>query len=92
MDKKQEIAKTAQVKRALQGTVRKVIDECSVTVVVEKVFPNPLYKRLMKKKKTYLVNVPKGMAVSAGAVVSIKECRPMSKSKRWIIVSEQKKE
>ena len=88
---KKEVKK-GQSKRTLQGIVRRVIDERSASVVVEKVFPNPLYKRLMKKKKTYLVNVSEGVEISAGDTVTIKESQPVSKRKCWAIVSESKKE
>ena len=73
-------------KRIMQGVV--VSDKMDKTVVVnvERKFPHPLYKKYIKRSKRYHAH-DENNTHKVGDTVSIQECRPLSKTKRWEIVS-----
>jgi small subunit ribosomal protein S17 len=65
-------------------TGRVVSDSMRKTVVVEveRLSAHPLYRRRLRKTKRYLVHDEKEKA-HAGDIVLIRECRPLSRRKRW---------
>ena len=73
-------------KRIMQGVV--VSDEMEKTIVVnvERKFPHSLYKKFIKRSKRYHVH-DKDNQFKMGDIVKIQECRPLSKSKRWEVIS-----
>ena len=73
-------------KRIMQGVV--VSDKMDKTVVVnvERKFPHPLYKKYIKRSKRYHAH-DESNTHKVGDTVSIQECRPLSKTKRWEVVS-----
>ena len=73
-------------KRIMQGVV--VSDKMDKTVVVnvERKFPHPLYKKYIKRSKRYHAH-DETNTHKVGDTVSIQECRPFSKTKRWEVVS-----
>ena len=73
-------------KRIMQGVV--VSDKMDKTVVVnvERKFPHPLYKKYIKRSKRYHAH-DENNTHKVGDIVSIQECRPLSKIKRWEVVS-----
>lgn len=75
-------------RRVLQGTV--VSDKCdkTVTVLVERRIMHPIYKKYIRKSKKYAAH-DETNARKVGDVVSIIECAPISKSKRWTLVEEK---
>ena len=70
----------------MQGVV--VSDKMDKTVVVnvERKFPHPLYKKYIKRSKRYHAH-DENNTHKVGDTVSIQECRPLSKTKRWEVVS-----
>jgi len=74
-------------RRVLQGTV--VSDKANKTVIVavERRFMHPVYKKFIKRTKRYAAH-DEANASKAGDKVFIRECRPISKTKRWEVVSE----
>ncbi len=56
----------------------------TVTVLVERPVRHPLYKKIIKKKKKFLVH-DEYEKCKVGDVVKIIEARPLSKRKRWRI-------
>ncbi|MBK3332383.1 30S ribosomal protein S17 [Persephonella atlantica] len=57
----------------------------TVVVAVERQFPHPLYgKRIKRTKKFYAHDEENRCKV--GDVVRIRESRPLSKLKRWVVV------
>ena len=82
-DKTQE--KTTQG-RVLRGTVvaSKMQDTC--TVAVERYVKHPKYKKYMRRTKKYLVH-DAGNTAQVGAKVEIMETRPVSKRKRFSLVT-----
>ncbi len=79
---------TTQPKK-LQGTIVALIDEKTIKVRVETKFPHPLYKKIVKTHKNYLAHVEKG-EFEKGQLVWIKEGKPVSKSKKFYLVSKVK--
>lgn len=79
--------KTENIKgRVLQGTVvaSKMMDTC--TVAVERYVKHPKYKKFVRQTKKYLVH-DAGNTAEVGTKVSIVETRPISKRKRFTLVS-----
>ena len=77
--KKEVIRKT---KRAI---VMKVIDGKTVKVEVEQKHAHPIYKKIIKTHKRYIVDA-NGKKVNVGDKVIIEECRPISKNKAFKII------
>ncbi|MCZ6779090.1 MAG: 30S ribosomal protein S17 [Acidobacteriota bacterium] len=65
-------------------TGRVVSDSMTRTVVVEveRISAHPLYRRRIRNTKRYLVHDEKEQA-HPGDMVTIRECRPISRRKRW---------
>ena len=57
----------------------------TVTVLVERQVRHPLYKKIIKRKKRFLVH-DEYEKCKVGDFVKIIETRPMSKRKRWRIL------
>jgi len=73
-------------KRQLKGTVLSNKMEQTAVVQVERVKAHPLYHKVLKRRKKYMAHDDANEA-RPGDVVLIEECRPLSKHKRWRIVS-----
>ena len=73
-------------KRILQGVV--VSDACDKTVIVrvERRVMHPLYKKFVSRSKKYAAHDEENR-YRAGDAVRIEESRPISKRKRWIVLS-----
>jgi small subunit ribosomal protein S17 len=73
-------------KRVLQGVVTS--DACDKTVIVrvERRFMHPIYKKYVSRSKKYAAHDEENR-YHAGDSVRIEESRPLSKRKRWIVVS-----
>ena len=74
-------------KRILQGTV--VSDKMDKTIVVkvERRVMHPMYKKFVRKSKKYHAH-DENNQFKAGDSVRIRECRPLSRTKRWEVVVE----
>jgi small subunit ribosomal protein S17 len=72
-------------KRLLQGIV--VSDKADKTVVVdvERRFTHPILKKTVRRTKKYHAHDPDNR-FKVGDRVSIEESKPISKSKRWVVV------
>jgi len=57
----------------------------TVTVLVERQVRHPLYKKTIRRRKTFLVHDETG-ACKLGDVVRIVETRPISKRKTWRVL------
>ncbi len=81
-----DISLTEGKGRVLQGTVvaSKMQDTC--TVAVERYVKHPKYKKFMRKTKKFLVHDAGNKAV-VGTKVEIMETRPLSKRKRFALVT-----
>ena len=74
--------------KILTGVVVNAKMEKSATVRVDRMWRHPIYKKMMKRSKKFLVHAES--PVKAGEIVKIAEIKPMSKLKRWRIVEEAK--
>lgn len=71
----------------MTGTVKSAKSLNAAIVTVTRRWQHPLYKKFVKKMKSYACHVEKGMEVQEGDTVTIAECRPLSKTKHFKIVS-----
>ena len=72
-------------KRVLTGRVVSDKMDKTVTVLVERRVMHPLYKKFIRKSKKYAAHDDANLC-KEGDVVQIEECRPISKSKSWVVV------
>jgi len=72
-------------RRVLQGVV--ISDKMDKTVVVdvERRLMHPIYKKFIRRSKRYAAHDENNEA-KIGDVVKIRECRPISKRKRWEVI------
>lgn len=71
--------------KVLKGTVVKNAAQDTVTVAVTRYVKHPKYQKYQKKTKKYLVHNP-GNTAEVGSTVSIKETKPISKRKHFVLV------
>ena len=74
-------------KRVMQGVVVSDKEDKTVTVRVERRFMHPLYKKVIRRSKKYAAH-DEANGCKVGDVVSIRECRPISKRKRWEVIAD----
>jgi len=72
-------------KRIMQGVVVSDKMDKTITVKVERRVMHPLYKKFIKRSKKYAAHDEQNTC-KVGDMVSIRECRPLSKNKRWEVV------
>lgn len=72
-------------KREFQGAVVSDVSDKTVVVEVERRIRHPLYKKIIKKTKKYIAHDEKNQ-YKIGDVVTIQECRPISKRKTWVVI------
>ena len=72
-------------KRVLQGTVVSNKGEKTVVVRVERTFLHPLLRKTVRRSKKYHAH-DETNGIAVGESVSIVECAPRSKLKRWEVV------
>ena len=73
--------------RILTGIVTSNKADKTVTVKIERKVKHPLYGKVIKRATKVHAHDENNTA-SIGDVVSVKECRPLSKTKTWILVEE----
>ena len=76
-------------KRVLEGAVVSDKADKTITVLVERRFMHPLYKKYIKKTDKYTAHDEVNQ-FKIGDRVSIIECAPISKMKRWTVVTDGK--
>ncbi|MDA0944894.1 MAG: 30S ribosomal protein S17 [bacterium] len=74
------------LKKTKVGKVVRVSGEKTLSVVVETRRPHPVYQKVVRYSKKYLVHCVDD-TISVGDDVVITECRPLSKRKRWRVVA-----
>ncbi len=73
-------------KRILTGVVTGDQNEQTITVSVERRFKHPLLQKTVRKSKKYRAHDPKN-EFKIGDQVRIQECPPISKTKRWEVLT-----
>ena len=74
-------------KRILTGTVTSDQNEQTVTVSVERRFKHPVLQKTIRKSKKYRAHDANN-TFKVGDTVRIQECAPISKTKRWEVVTD----
>ena len=74
--------------RILTGIVTSDKADKTITVKVERKVKHPLYGKVVKRATKVHAHDENNLA-SIGDVVSVKECRPISKKKTWVLVSNE---
>ncbi len=75
-------------KRVMQGVVVSDKTDKTVVVKVERRFTHPLLKKTVRRSKKFQAHDETNQ-FKVGDVVLIEESRPISKNKRWVVVSEE---
>lgn len=73
------------IRKIKVGRVIKLSGMNTISVLVEALKRHPLYGKVVRRSNKYLVHDPESSAV-VGDVVTIMECRPISKNKSWRLV------
>ena len=76
-------------KKILSGTVVSDKANKTITVVVERKYAHPLFKKVIKVRKKYNVHDEKNK-FKTGDKVSIIECKPFSKNKKFQVMENLK--
>ena len=74
--------------RILSGIVVSNKADKTITVKVERKVKHPLYGKVVKRASKVHAHDENNSA-SIGDIVSVKECRPISKTKTWVLVSDE---
>jgi small subunit ribosomal protein S17 len=72
-------------RRVLEGKVVSNKNAKTVTVLVERKVRDPLYGKIIRRSAKYAAH-DESNKWQIGDLVSIEECRPISKSKKWRVV------
>jgi len=73
-------------KRILQGVVVSDKTDKTVVVKVERRFTHPVLKKTVRRTKNYQAH-DEANQYKVGDVVSIEESKPISKTKRWVVLA-----
>jgi small subunit ribosomal protein S17 len=79
------IASTRNARRVIEGIVVSDKMAKTITILVERTYKHPKYKKYVRKQKRYHAHDENGEA-KVGDRVEVRACRPMSKLKRWTLV------
>ena len=74
-------------KRVLRGTVTSDRNDRTITVLVERTFKHPLLQKTVRRSKKFAAH-DAGNRFRIGDKVRIRECAPVSKSKRWEVIAD----
>ena len=77
-------------RRQLVGNVIPSKMDKTVVVQVARKFPHPVYQKYVTRTKKYYVHDSEGQC-SPGDTVRIEESKPLSKLKRWRVVTIEQK-
>jgi small subunit ribosomal protein S17 len=70
----------------MEGKVKAIIDTRTIAVDVESKMQHPLYGKVLKRVKKFLVHVPEGVSTpKEGEMVEVFSSKPISKRKKWTI-------
>ena len=74
--------------RILTGVVTSNKADKTITVKIERKVKHPLYGKVIKRATKVHAHDENNTA-TIGDIVSVKECRPFSKTKTWVLVSDE---
>ncbi len=79
------MSEESKVAREVSGRVVSNRGQKSITVLVERRVKHPLYKKYIKRSTKFHAH-DENNECNEGDVVTIAQCRPISKSKTWRLV------
>ena len=71
-------------RRTTEGRVVKAKNERTRVIAIEQRIPHQLYGRVLKRTVKFVAHDEKDES-QVGDLVRIRECRPMSRTKRWYL-------
>ncbi len=74
--------------KILEGVVVSTKMKQTVTVKVERKYRHPVYAKIVKRHKKYLADNPE-LKLVEGDLVKIKEVRPLSKNKHYLVIGKK---
>ena len=74
-------------KRILQGEVVSNKNDKTIVVKVERRFTDPFFKKTVRSSKKYKTH-DEDNKFKVGDIVRIQECRPISKTKSWVVLED----
>jgi len=74
-----------KIVRTLKGRVSSNRMQKTVTVIIERLVKHPLYGKFIKRTTKFHVHDEHNKC-NEGDLVEISECKPISKTKSWILV------
>ncbi len=87
MDEEKEVlASTGPVARSVTGTVVSDKMDKTITLRVERRVKHPVYGKFVRRSKKIHAHDAENVC-SIGDVVTVEECRPLSKTKSWKLKS-----
>lgn len=76
-----------KLRRTLQAKVLKVSGDKSLSVQVERKVQHPIYKKVVRVHKKYVVHAENPADYQEGDLVVIGEIKPVSKRKSWEVIN-----
>jgi small subunit ribosomal protein S17 len=71
----------------LQGQIVSLKNQKTASVEVTRMWAHPLYGKRVKRSKKYASDFdPEKIKLAVGDLVEIKECRPVSKTKKFKVI------
>ena len=77
-----------KTKKAITAKVISTAMNKSAVVSVERLLKHPVNGKYIKRSTKYHIH-DENNKCSVGDVIKIKQCRPVSKTKTWVLVEEQ---
>lgn len=75
-------------KRVMQGQIVSDKQDRTVIVKVERNYRHPVYGKFVRKSSRFYAHDPDNIG-RMGDIVTIRECRPLSKLKRWELLEKK---
>ncbi|MCB1681629.1 MAG: 30S ribosomal protein S17 [Alphaproteobacteria bacterium] len=72
-------------RRILEGNVISAKNDKTVTVLVERRYMHPVYKKYLRSTQKFTAH-DENNSCQEGERVQIIECRPLSRTKRWAVI------
>ena len=90
-DKKKKVNRVSIRGRVLVGKVISTKSAKTAKIEFQRIVKLPKYERFEKRRTRLIVHNPEDINAEVGDVVKVIECRPLSKTKNFIIVEKVKK-
>ncbi len=79
MEKKHKSLRRSRVGKVISDSSQK-----TVKIEIEGIVQHPRYKKYIKRHTRFLVHDPNELC-KVGDIIRVEECRPISKTKKWIV-------